>query len=65
MKLLKLLIAFLAYACLQPVITLGFGAYGLAERVSVWAGLPKDALHGLSREEVGRLLAPNEGKERI
>ncbi len=41
---MKLLIAYLVYACLQPIITLGFKAYGVAEKVSVWAGLPENPL---------------------
>ena len=44
MSLLKLLTAYLVYSCSQPVITLGFKAYSIAERVSIWAGLPKNPL---------------------
>jgi len=49
--LLKALIAYLVYGCLQPIITLGSKAYSLAERTSIWAGLPKNPLDYRPREK--------------
>jgi len=50
--LLKVLIAYLVYGCLQPIITLGFKAHDIAERTSIWAGLPKNPLDYKPRREI-------------
>jgi len=50
-NLLKALIAYLVYGCLQPIITLGSKAYDIAERTSIWAGLPENPLDYRPRKE--------------